>query len=95
MCPACLPRQAGPGGTTEVLTLTPPALRDPSADAGPETLAVLGAARGPAAESTFRRAFALVSADVLDRVLGAWPWTTAVQADGQADHVLTCADVRG
>ena len=31
----------------------------------------LGAARGPAEESTFRRAFALVSPDVLDRLLGA------------------------
>jgi hypothetical protein len=33
-----------------------------AADAGPEVLAVLGAARGAADESTFRRAFALVSA---------------------------------
>src|ERR1700722_19838314 len=49
-----------------------------AADAGPEVLAALGAARGPAEESTFRRAFALVSADVLDRVLGAWLWTRAV-----------------
>jgi len=38
-----------------------------AADAGPEVLAGLGAARGPAEESTFRRAFALVSPDVLDR----------------------------
>ena len=38
-----------------------------AADAGPEVLAVLGAARGPAEESTFRRAFALVSADALTR----------------------------
>ena len=53
-----------------------------ASDAGPEALAVLGAARGPAEESTFRRAFALVSADVLDRVLGAWLWTRAVQAGG-------------
>ena len=53
-----------------------------AADAGPEALAVLGAARGPAEESTFRRAFALVSGDVLDRVLGAWLWTRAVQAGG-------------
>ena len=30
-----------------------------AADAGPEVLAGLGAARGPAEESTFRRAFAL------------------------------------
>src|ERR1700691_5168349 len=51
-----------------------------AADAGPEALAVLGAARGAAEESTFRRAFALVSADVLDRVLGARLWTRAVQA---------------
>ena len=50
-----------------------------AADAGPEVLAVLGAARGPAEESTFRRAFALVRPDVLDRVLGAWLWTRAVR----------------
>jgi DDE_Tnp_1-associated len=42
-----------------------------ASDARPEVLAVLGAARGPAEESTFRRAFALVSADVLDLVLSA------------------------
>jgi hypothetical protein len=34
------------------------------ADAGPVVLAALGAERGPAEESTFRRTFALVSADV-------------------------------
>ena len=43
-----------------------------AADASPAALAGLGATRGPAEESTFRRAFALVSADVLDCVLGAW-----------------------
>src|SRR5580693_7269350 len=43
-----------------------------AADAGPEVLAVLGAVRGPAEESTFRRAFALLSPDVLDRC-GAFP----------------------
>src|SRR5438309_7998901 len=41
-----------------------------AADASPETLAALGAIRGAADGSTFRRAFALVSPDVLDRVLG-------------------------
>ena len=41
-----------------------------ASDAGPDVLAVLGAERGPAEESTFRRAFALVSADVLDQVPG-------------------------
>ena len=54
-----------------------------AADAGPEALAALGAARGPAEESTFRRAFALVSADVLDQVLGAWLWTRAARPGGR------------
>ena len=54
-----------------------------AADAGEEVLAGLGAARGPAEESTFRRAFALVSPDVLDRVLGAWLHTRAVRAGGR------------
>jgi DDE family transposase len=54
-----------------------------AADAGPEVLAGLGAARGLAEESTFRRAFALVSPDALDRVLGAWLHTRAVQVGGR------------
>ena len=66
-----------------------------AADAGPEALAVLGAARGPAEESTFRRAFALVSADVLDRVLGAWLWTRAVQAGGRLVIAIDGKTVRG
>jgi predicted transposase YbfD/YdcC len=66
-----------------------------AAEAGPEALAVLGAARGPAEESTFRRAFALVSADVLDRVLGAWLWTRAVQAGGRLVIAIDGKTVRG
>ena len=66
-----------------------------AADAGPEALAVLGAVRGPAEESTFRRAFALVSADVLDRVLGAWLWTRAVQAGGRLVIAIDGKTVRG
>jgi DDE_Tnp_1-associated/Transposase DDE domain len=66
-----------------------------AADAGPEALAVLGAARGPAEESTFRRAFALVSADDLDRVLGAWLWTRAVQAGGRLVIAIDGKTVRG
>src|SRR5690242_1992144 len=66
-----------------------------AADAGPEVLAGLGAARGPAEESTFRRAFALVSADVLDRVLGAWLWTRAVQAGGRLVIAVDGKTVRG
>jgi predicted transposase YbfD/YdcC len=66
-----------------------------AADAGPEALAVLGATRGPAEESTFRRAFALVSADVLDRVLGAWLHTRAVQAGGRLVIAVDGKTVRG
>lgn len=66
-----------------------------AADAGPEILAVLGADRGPADESTFRRAFALVSADVLDRVLGAWLWTRAARAGGRLVIAIDGKTVRG
>jgi predicted transposase YbfD/YdcC len=66
-----------------------------AADAGPEVLAALGAARGAAEESTFRRAFALVSPDVLDRVLGAWLWTRAVRADGRLVIAIDGKTVRG
>jgi predicted transposase YbfD/YdcC len=66
-----------------------------AADAGPEVLAVLGAVRGAAEESTFRRAFALVSADALDRVLGAWLWTRAVQAGGRLVIAIDGKTVRG
>jgi hypothetical protein len=66
-----------------------------AADAGPEVLAGLGAARGPAEESTFRRAFALVSADVLDGVLGAWLWTRAVRAGGRLVIAIDGKTVRG
>ena len=54
-----------------------------AADAGPAVLAGLGAAREPAEEPAFRRAFALVSPDVLDQVLGTWLWTRAVRAGGR------------
>jgi predicted transposase YbfD/YdcC len=66
-----------------------------AADAGPDVLAALGAARGPAEESTFRRAFALVSADRLDQVLGAWLHTRAVQAGGRLVIAIDGKTVRG
>ena len=66
-----------------------------AADAGPEVLAVLGTARGPAKESTFRRAFALVSPDVLDRVLGAWLHTRAMQVNGRLVIAIDGKTVRG
>jgi len=66
-----------------------------AADAGPEVLAGLGAARGPAEESTFRRAFAMISPGVLDRVLGTWLWTRAVQAGGRLVIAVDGKAVRG
>jgi predicted transposase YbfD/YdcC len=66
-----------------------------AADAGPEVLAGLGAARGPAEESTFRRAFALVSPDVLDRLLGAWLHTRAARAGGRLVIAIDGKTVRG
>jgi predicted transposase YbfD/YdcC len=66
-----------------------------AADAGPDVLAALGADRGPAEESTFRRAFALVSPDILDRVLGAWLHTRAVRAGGRLVIAIDGKTVRG
>ena len=43
-----------------------------ASDAGPDVPAALQARTAPADESTYRRAFALVSVDIIDRVLGIW-----------------------
>jgi predicted transposase YbfD/YdcC len=66
-----------------------------AADASAEVLTGLGAARGPAEESTFRRAFALVSADRLDHVLGAWLHTRAARAGGRLVIAVDGKAVRG
>jgi predicted transposase YbfD/YdcC len=66
-----------------------------AADAGPEVLAGFGAARGSADESTFRRAFGLVSPDVLDRVLGAWMHTRASLAGGRLVIAIDGKAIRG
>jgi predicted transposase YbfD/YdcC len=66
-----------------------------AADTGAEALAALGAVRGAAEESTFRRAFALVGPDVLDRVLGAWLHTRAVRAGGRLVIAIDGKTVRG
>ena len=66
-----------------------------AADAGPDVLANLGADRRPAEESTFRRAFALVSPDWLDDVLGAWLWTRAVRRVGRLVIAVDGKAVRG
>jgi predicted transposase YbfD/YdcC len=66
-----------------------------AADAGTDVLAGLGAARGPAEESTFRRAFAMISADMLDQVLGGWLWTRSVQVSGRLVIAVDGKAVRG
>jgi hypothetical protein len=66
-----------------------------AADADPEVLSELGAARGPAEESAFRRAFALVSADALDRILGFWLWIRAAQVGGRLVIAIDSKTVRG
>jgi hypothetical protein len=66
-----------------------------AADAGADVLAGLGASRGPAEESTFRRALALVSPDVLDRVLGAWLHTRVARAGGRLVIAVDGKAVRG
>jgi predicted transposase YbfD/YdcC len=51
--------------------------------------------RGPAEESTCRRAFALVRPDVLDRALGVWLRTRAVRAGGRLVIAVDGKTVRG
>src|SRR5580692_3208352 len=84
MCPAGL-RVAGGA----------PAIGQWAAGAGAGVLAGLGAVRGPAEESTFRRAFTLFSADVLDQVIGAWLHTRATQAGGRLVIAAGGKAVRG
>jgi predicted transposase YbfD/YdcC len=66
-----------------------------AADAGADVLAVLGAGRGAAEESTFRRAFAKVNADTLDSVLGAWLWTRSRQVLGRLVIAIDGKTIRG
>ena len=66
-----------------------------AADAGPEVLAGLGADRGPADESTYRQAFAQVSPDWLDWVLGAWLWTRTALVAGRRIIAVDGKSVRG
>jgi len=66
-----------------------------AADAGADVLAGLGAVRGPAEESTFRRAFALISAGVPGQVIGAWLHTRATQAGGRLVIAVDGKAVRG
>jgi predicted transposase YbfD/YdcC len=64
-------------------------------DAGGDALATLGAARGAAEESTFRRAFAAVDADKLDSILGAWLWTRSARVTDRLVVAVDGKTVRG
>ncbi|MEU0266634.1 ISAs1 family transposase [Nocardioides sp. NPDC006303] len=66
-----------------------------AADAGAEVLEDLGARRGPAEASTFRRAFAALDPDKLDQVLGAWLWTRSVQVKGRLVIAIDGKTLRG
>jgi hypothetical protein len=66
-----------------------------AADAGPDVLAGLGAMRGAAEESTFRRAFALLDPARLDQALGTWLHTRAVQVSGRLVIAIDGKSVRG
>ena len=65
------------------------------ADAGAGVLAGLGAVRGPAEESTFPRAFALISADVPGQVISVWLHTRATLAGGRLVIAVDGKAVRG
>ena len=66
-----------------------------AADAGADVLAGLGATRGPAEESTFRRAFAMIDPGRPGQVLGAWLWTRSVQVSGRLVIAVDGKAVRG
>jgi len=66
-----------------------------AADAGAGVLAGLGAARGPAGEFMFQRAFALIGAGVPGQVIGAWLETRATQAGGRLVIAVGGEAVRG
>jgi hypothetical protein len=71
------------------------AIGQQSADTSPDVLAGLGAMRGAAEESTFRRAFALIDPGRLDQALGTWLWTRAVQVSGRLVIAIDGKSVRG
>lgn len=64
-------------------------------DAGVASLARLGLARGSVDESTLRRLFARLDADLLDKVLGAWAVTRAQVVAGRRVIAIDGKTVRG
>jgi predicted transposase YbfD/YdcC len=66
-----------------------------AADAGADAPAGLGAARGPAEEPTFRRAFAMIAPGTLDQALGTWLRTRAAHVSGRLVIAIDGKAVRG
>ena len=66
-----------------------------AAETTTHTLTALGMARGAADEATFRRTFARLDADLLDRVLGAWSATRVAQVNGLRIISLDGKTLRG
>jgi predicted transposase YbfD/YdcC len=64
-------------------------------DAGAGVLTALGASRGAAEESTYRRAFTAVDPDKLDSALGAWLWTRSAQVMNRMVIAIDGKTVRG
>jgi predicted transposase YbfD/YdcC len=66
-----------------------------AADAGVEVLAGLGITGRAPDEATFRRVFARLDADLLDRLLGAWLFTRTRVVDGRRVIAIDGKSVRG
>lgn len=63
--------------------------------AGEDRIARLGLPRGAADESTFRKVFAKLNADLLDQILGAWAQTRASLVAGRRVYAIDGKTVRG
>jgi DNA invertase Pin-like site-specific DNA recombinase len=64
-------------------------------DAGTKRLGKLGMSRAVADESTFRRVFARLDVEVLDRLLGTWAMTRAAVVDGRTVFAIDGKSIRG
>ncbi|WP_460709110.1 ISAs1 family transposase, partial [Myceligenerans halotolerans] len=71
------------------------AIAEWAADAGKRRLARLGMTRGPADESTFRRLFSRLDADLLDRLLCSWTCTKAAVVGGLRVYAIDGKSARG
>jgi hypothetical protein len=64
-------------------------------DAGSVRLGKLGMSKAVADESTFRRVFARLDAEMLDQLLGAWAMTRTAVVDGRRVFAIAGKSVRG